>query len=348
MPQLQFASRPENAVLSPVALNRMARNAPPCPHSLGHSSVHLRHRFDADERLPPRDAAAVPEDATPESDAGQAPDVAVESSCWERRFGAPVNVAELSSDALELSVRLAPDERTAFLATNRDGGAGGVDVYTSTRATLSDPFGTPTVLPLNTAADDTHATLSLDGLSLYFASGRVAPDGGMTADDIYVARRATSTLPFSPPGLVPELSGPADDSFPYAAPSGGMYFASNREGDMKLFFAAAAGASFATPVAVENVHEPATISNLPVVSSDGLWLYFASSRAGGGARGELDVWVSHRASVTSSFETPVNVAELNTASSDRPSWLSLDGCRMYLTSTRAGGLGSLDVWRAAR
>ncbi len=304
--------------------------------------------FSGDPSPVEEDAARPHEDATLPSDAGVAPDVAVEGSCWTRPFGPAVNVAELSSDALELSVRLAPDERTAFIASNRDGGAGGVDVYTSTRATVDEPFGAPSVLALNTPSDDTHPSLSFDGLSLYFASTRIAFDSGSTATDIYVAQRATSTLPFGPPTLVPELSGPAEDSFPYAAPSGGMCFASNREGDMKLFFAARAGASFAPPAAIENVHEPATISNLPIVSADGLWLYFASSRGGGGAKGELDIWVSHRASLAASFEAPVDVAELNTSSSDRPSWISVDGCRMYLTSTRAGGLGNLDVWRAER
>jgi Tol biopolymer transport system component len=117
---------------------------------------------------------------------------------------------------------------------------------------------------------------------------------------------------------------------------------------MRIYFAEPAGASFAPPAPVENVHQPATISNLPVVSADGLWLYFASSRGGGGAQGELDIWVSHRDSLTSPFAAPVVVTELNTPSSDRPSWISTDGCRMYLTSSRAGGLGNLDVWRAER
>jgi hypothetical protein len=85
-----------------------------------------------------------------------------------------------------------------------------------------------------------------------------------------------------------------------------------------------------------------------VASADGRWLYFASSRAGGGAKGELDIWVAHRVDLASPFGAPVNVAELNTASADRPSWISSDGCRMYLTSTREGGLGALDVWRAER
>jgi Tol biopolymer transport system component len=305
-------------------------------------------RFGDDTSSPVEDAATL--DAAPAGDASDASDAPslIDGACWTRPFGVPVNVPELSSVALELSVRLSPDERTAFLATNRDGGAGGVDLYTSTRATRSEPFGPPSLLPLNTAADDTHPSLSFDGLSLYFVSAQPSPDGGGTSSDIYVAVRPTSTFPFGAPALVTALSGPFEDSFPYAAPTGGMYFASNRDGEMKIFFAAQAAGSFAPPAPVDDVHEPGTLSNLPVVSADGLWLYFASSRGGGGAQGELDIWVAQRESLTLPFGAPVNVAELNTPSSDRPSWISADGCRMYLTSTRAGGLGDLDVWRAER
>jgi Tol biopolymer transport system component len=307
-----------------------------------------------DEPLPVDDAAvpdaALASEATDAPDASDARDASPvgDGSCWTRLFGVPVNVPELSSSALELSVRLSPDERTAFLASNRGGGAGGVDLYTATRPTRSDPFGALSPLPFNTAADDTHPSLSFDGLSLYFVTAQPTPDGGSTGSDIYVASRGTSTLPFGVPTLLTALSGPSEDSFPYAAPTGGMYFASNRDGDLTIYFAARSGSSFAPPAIVESLHEPGTISNLPVVSADGLWLYFASSRGGGGAQGELDVWVTHRESLDSSFAPPVDVAELNTPSSDRPVWISNDGCRMYLTSTRAGGLGDLDVWFAAR
>jgi hypothetical protein len=302
----------------------------------------------------PAPAADVPEsDAAPASDGGDARDPADAlpargGSCWTRPFGVPVNVPELNSAALELSVRLSPDERTAFVASSRPGGAGGVDVYASSRSTISEPFGALSPMPFNTVADDTHPSLSFDALSLFFVSARTAPDGGGTGSDIYVASRPTSTLAFGIPTLVTALSSPLEDSFPYAAPTGGMYFASNRDGEMRLYFAERAGVSFAAPAPVADVHEPGTISNLPVVSADGLWLYFASSRGGAGAQGELDVWVSYRESVGEPFGTPVAVTELNTPSSDRPSWISSDGCRMYLTSTRAGGLGELDVWRAER
>jgi hypothetical protein len=51
-------------------------------------------------------------------------------------------------------------------------------------------FGTPTNLgpPVNSSSYDALASMSADGLSLYFASGR---PGGSGSDDLYVAMRVT-------------------------------------------------------------------------------------------------------------------------------------------------------------
>jgi len=48
------------------------------------------------------------------------------------------------------------------------------------------------------------------------------------------------------------------------------------------------------------------------------------------------------------FFPPVPVAELNTAHSDRNPTLSPDGLEVFFISTRAGGVGDQDIWRATR
>ncbi len=266
-------------------------------------------------------------------------------TCWTRPFGTAVNVAELNSAADELNVRLSRDERTAYLASNRpDGGIGGVDLYTSVRTFSREPFADPILHALSTPADDTHPSLSSDGLSLYFSSTRAEAGA-----DLYVATRNVTTVPFS--SFATRLSSlstsPFDDSFPWIAYDE-LLFASNRAGDIQLYRAGRDGGGFGVPTPVIEVHENNTVSNCPVLSVDGTWLYFASTRTAGGAKGESDIWVAHRASADGPFDPPTNVKELNTASSDRPAWLSDDGCRMYLTSTREGGRGGLDVWLAER
>jgi len=74
-----------------------------------------------------------------------------------------------------------------FLVSNRSGGLGLLDIWSSTRASTSDPWSTPvnrTVV--NSTADDFRPVLSFDGRSLYFGSNRL---GGFGGNDIYVSTR---------------------------------------------------------------------------------------------------------------------------------------------------------------
>jgi Tol biopolymer transport system component len=85
----------------------------------------------------------------------------------------------------------------------------------------------------------------------------------------------------------------------------------------------------------------------PWPSSDGLELYFASYRPGG--LGGSDLWVATRSSPTSSFAAPVDLATVSSTTNDREPSLSADGLTLYFTSEdRAGGPGSVDIWRATR
>ena len=80
-----------------------------------------------------------------------------------------------------------------------------------------------------------------------------------------------------------------------------------------------------------------------VFSSDELTLYFASDRAGG--KGGADIWKATRTSKSSAFGAPTNVTELNTTSDDAPSWISDDGCRIYVTR---GSAGSYSIYAATK
>ena len=49
-----------------------------------------------------------------------------------------------------------------------------------------------------------------------------------------------------------------------------------------------------------------------------------------------DVYTATRTSTTEPFGSITEVAELTTSSVDAPSFLSTDGCRLYMSSDRAG------------
>ena len=81
----------------------------------------------------------------------------------------------------------------------------------------------------------------------------------------------------------------------------------------------------------------------PVISRDGLTLYFASTRAGG--LGGADIYVTTRLSTSLAFGTPVALPGLSSAAGEGPSWISPDGCHLYLSSARAG---TPDIYLAVR
>jgi hypothetical protein len=78
----------------------------------------------------------------------------------------------------------------------------------------------------------------------------------------------------------------------------------------------------------------------PALSPDGQDLYFASNRAGG--TGGWDIWVSHL--FEGSWQTPVEVAEVNSAQSERGPFVTADGQKLYFVSTRTGGQGDYDIY----
>ena len=103
-------------------------------------------------------------------------------------WGTPVLLTELSTpDATEARPTVRVDGREIFFYSNRTGGAGGNDIWTSTRTTVTAPWSTPVALTvLNTSFGEVHPALDRDGLTIYFASNRPGGSGG---NDLYMATR---------------------------------------------------------------------------------------------------------------------------------------------------------------
>lgn len=100
-------------------------------------------------------------------------------------FTEPVLVGELNSEGTEDFPVLSEDRLSIFFASTRPGGLGGPDIWTASRSTMDDGFGTPTnVEELNTTDQDHPGWLSTDGCRLYVI--RVV-DG---TRNIFVAQRS--------------------------------------------------------------------------------------------------------------------------------------------------------------
>ncbi len=281
--------------------------------------------------------------------------VSIEQSVPERDLaGAHPN---FNTPALEGCPFISPDSKTFYLASNRPGSRG-LDIWVSTRAGDSDPWGEPVNVgePVNSQADDFCPTIARDLHTLYFVSKR--QDGVQGVDwcgggDIYVTRRRDDGTFDAPRNLGCDVNSAADEFSPFPVEEQGtgpvLYFSSTRPGlgtGGNLYRSESHGGVFGRPELVPGVNSLVD-DGQPNLSRDGLELYFYSARTDlPGIQGGNDIYVSTRASVSAPWSTPVNLglAVNSGASETRPS-LSWDGTALYFGSTRAG---SSDIYVATR
>jgi hypothetical protein len=97
-------------------------------------------------------------------------------------FGPPEPVTELNSAFDDAMPNVSKDGREIVFTSNRPGGEGAFDIWSSTRNIVFEPWSPPVNLgtAINTAAPETRPSLSWDGERLYF--GR--------AGDIYASQRS--------------------------------------------------------------------------------------------------------------------------------------------------------------
>jgi hypothetical protein len=87
----------------------------------------------------------------------------------------PVNPGStVNSSAIDGDPCISPDGLVLFFTSLRPGGYGIADLYLARRATLQDSWGLPMNLgpKVNSSPDQGNPSISADGLTLYFASGR--------------------------------------------------------------------------------------------------------------------------------------------------------------------------------
>jgi hypothetical protein len=186
---------------------------------------------------------------------------------------------------------------------------------------------------VNSESNDRGASITRDGLELYFSSNRPK---GYGSSDIYVTRRATRTSPWGPAtNLGPKVNGSFGNIWPMVSPDGReLYVCSNRPGgygetDLYVSKRATAQDPWGDPVNLGpavNGPFPELISRL---SSDGLLLFFESPRPGGfGKYG--DGYVARRASRSAPWQPAVNLGPRVNATPFNWPVGSPDGSALYI------------------
>jgi hypothetical protein len=252
------------------------------------------------------------------------------------------------------------DGKSFYMASNRPGGLGGIDIWVSTRASTDDPWGPPANVgdPVNSSADDFCPTLDRDGHRFFFVSRR-GGEGSCGGADIYETRLRAEGGFEQPRNLGCEVNSAADEASPFPIPESAsgpvLYFSSTRPrpdavvrvgGD--IYRSESHGGVFGVAQLVPGVNSDAD-DGQPNLRRDGLEIFFYSTRPVAGALGGPDLYSAARASVSEPWSTPVNLGpNVNSIAGDTRPSLSWDGTTLYFGSTRSGGDGSNDIYVTTR
>jgi WD40-like Beta Propeller Repeat len=244
-------------------------------------------------------------------------------------FATPVLVSALSdTSSIDEDPTFTGDLLELYFMSTR---AGTKDVWTSRRAAQTDPWGTPTrVTELDSTSDDWSPGVSLDGLSIWFATDRVGGVG-----KIWLATRPARIDAWGAPGAVRGIAGNDVDFAPAVdATNTLLFFSSNRTGsagfDLYSSSRPSAAAAWSTPMAIPGLNS-ASDEYDPFVAQGGLVVFFTSMRSGAG-----DIYWSARRSTDEAFESPTRLDDLDSDAYDSDSTLSPDLSYMMFSSTRSG------------
>ncbi len=108
----------------------------------------------------------------------------------DTQWGPPVNLGPVvNSPYWDGSPAISSEGLSLYFSSNRPGSSGGLDIYVTTRATTREPWGPPINLgsPLNTTTSEGGASVSADGLALFFSKN--SPETSYW--DFWMTRRKT-------------------------------------------------------------------------------------------------------------------------------------------------------------
>ena len=214
--------------------------------------------------------------------------------------------------------------------------------------------------PVNSPFLEQNPTLSKNGLSLYFSSNRTDLPGAVGGTDLWVSQRDCTDCPWGTPlNLGSVVNSPLGDAGPALSIDGHLlFFTSGRvggQGNNDIYVSRRVDPKddfgWGPPVNLgPDVNTPlfeAGPAYLQSAEDGAANLYFQRGLMGGGTTNDI-----YYASVTRDGDTrgpAVPVGELNdpTASDGSPS-PRVDGREILFNSSRAGRLGSIDIWVSTR
>lgn len=281
------------------------------------------------------------------------------------------NSTELNTAALDGCPIQSPDGLSLYMASNRPGGHGFLDIWVAHRSSADEPWGAPVNLPapINSAADDFCPT-PVRGKGLFFVSRRVVSGVTCGLGDIYFSRLNPAHGWSDPEHLACAPVGPntaLDEQGPSyfeADGSGQLYFSSSRVAAQGGFVP---GDIYTSAEVADGTFGPASLVNelggttaaatpandiQPNVRKDGREVVFSSDRSD--TLGGQDIYVATRDSTADPWSAPVNLgAAVNSGAGETRPSLSWHGEQLLFgragpVGTGEGGTGASDIYVTTR
>jgi len=264
------------------------------------------------------------------------------------------NSSELNTPFQDGCPIQSPDGLSLYMASNRPGGLGLLDIWVARRESTNAPWGAPQNLgePVNSAADDFCPT-PVRGGGLFFVSREALP-GSCGMGDIYFTRFSRTHGWREPVHLACGPSGPnsaLDEQGPSYVRIGRnalLYFSRNSASVPGEIYVSErpAGGSFGPAAAVAELNDATANDIQPNVRKDGREVVFSSNRSG--TLGGQDVWVATRDSVDLPWSAPVNLGDaVNTGAGETRPSLSWDA-QTLLFGRAPGPEGIGDIYVSTR
>ncbi|MDB4961287.1 MAG: hypothetical protein JWP01_1286 [Myxococcales bacterium] len=209
------------------------------------------------------------------------------------------------------------------------------DIYLATRATVSDPWSTPTLVTQLSGGNDTTPEVSADGLTLMLASDR---PGTLGSTDLWISTRGSRAAAWGIPVVEVELGSVTSEAGPVMTPDRTtIVFTSFRKAnvspDIYLSTRTDVSGPWGVPVEVPELNTDGHDGSA-VISADKRMICFDSTRSG-----NSDLYCSTRSTPSSTFPAPQTIPGITTTEVEEDPWLSPDGRHLVFYSNRNGVAG---------
>jgi hypothetical protein len=196
-------------------------------------------------------------------------------------WGAPALLTAVDGPSRETSPAIAGDGLTLWVASDRDGGQGGLDIWVSLRGGDAGAWSVPVPVVALSSTEDEIPRPPGEHDQVMPLSRRASVSYPY---EVFEANRASESAPWGAPTADPSIDDAHINDDGFLSDDGlTLYFSSDRlSGSQDLFVTerSAVGEPFAAPVPLATLNTSAYAERDPWVSSDGRTIYFASDRTG--------------------------------------------------------------------